>query len=130
MPDIWVYDYAVLRIVPRADRGEFVNAGVIVSCAANDWLQARVRLDPARVSALDPAADLDAIGRALDAIPRICAGGDEAGPLGGLPARRRFHWLVAPRSAAIQVSPVHTGRCDDLDAVLATLMRRLVDPPG
>ena len=129
MPPI-SYDYAVIRVVPRVDRGEFVNAGVIVSCPSPGYLKARVRLDTDRVRMLDPGADLDAIAEALDAIPRICDGGEAAGPIGRLPLRKRFHWLVAPRSASIQCSPVHTGRCDDLDGALDRLIRTLVDRPA
>ena len=128
MPDPCWYDYAIVRVVPRIDRGEFVNAGVILSCAQPAWLKARVRLDAARVLGLDPAADLEAIGRALEAIPRVCEGGDAAGPVGRLPVRKRFHWLVAPRSAVIQMSPVHTGCGVDLDAALDRLVSMLVDP--
>jgi hypothetical protein len=124
------YDYAVVRVVPRVERGEFVNAGVIVSCAAEKILRACIELDEARVLALDPQADLHAIRTGLAAIPIICAGGDAAGAIGKLSVRERFHWLVAPRSTAIQTSAVHTGRCDDLDAALAKLMDRMVRKPG
>jgi hypothetical protein len=130
VPALRTYDYAVLRVVPRVDRGEFVNAGVMLSCAAERWLKAAVRLDPARVRAIDPTADLETIGKALSAIERVCAGDAAAGEIGRLPARQRFHWLAAPRSTIIQTSPVHTGQCEDLDAALAALVRRLVDPPG
>lgn len=124
-----LYDYAIVRIVPRVERGEFVNAGVILSCASRRFLQARVALDEARLRALDPWADVEGLGAALQAIPRICAGGPGAGPLGALPLRERFHWLVAPRSTAIQTSPVHTGRCDDLDGAIERLFDRVVRPP-
>jgi hypothetical protein len=120
------YDYAIVRVVPRVERGEFVNAGVILSCAAEGFLQARIELDEARVLALDPQADLDAIRITLATIPAICAGGDKAGAIGKLSVRERFHWLVAPRSTAIQTSAVHTGRCDDLGAALDKLMDRMV----
>jgi hypothetical protein len=120
------YDYAVVRVVPRVERGEFVNAGVILSCAAEGFLQARIELDEARVLALDPHADLEAIRITLATIPAVCAGGDKAGAIGKLSVRERFHWLVAPRSTAIQTSAVHTGRCDDLEAALDKLMDRMV----
>jgi hypothetical protein len=125
---LW-YDYAVVRVVPRVERGEFVNAGVIVWCTAAKSLRARVHLDEARVRALDPAVDLAAIRCALDAIPVICAATPEAGPLKGMTPRQRFDWLVAPRSASIQTSPVHCGRADDLEAVLDHLFERLVSTP-
>ena len=123
------YDYAVVRVVPRVERGEFINAGVIVKCAALGFLQARIELDEARVRALDPAADLDAIRAALAAIPVICAGGPAAGALGALSLRERFDWLVAPRSATVQTSPVHVGRCEDPEATLEHLLQRMVRTP-
>ena len=123
------YDYAVVRVVPRVERGEFVNAGVIVKCAALGFLQARIELDEARVRALDPAADLDAIRAALAAIPVVCAGGPAAGALGALSLRERFDWLVAPRSATVQTSPVHVGRCEAPLATLAHLLQRMVRAP-
>ena len=126
MPDPCTYDYAIVRVVPHVERGEFVNAGVIVSCAPRGFLAARIELDEARVLALDPALDLEAIRAALAAIPAICAGGAAAGALGRLSPRERFDWLVAPRSTSIQTSPVHTGRCADLDAALEHLMARMV----
>ena len=124
------YDYAVVRVVPRVERGEFINAGVIVKCAAKGFLQARIELDEARVRALDPAADLDAIRAALAAIPVICAGGPAAGALGALSLRERFDWLVAPRSTSIQTSPVHTGRCDSPELQLEHLMQTMVRVPN
>ena len=123
------YDYAIVRVVPRVERGEFINAGVILSCASRRFLQARIELDEARLLALDPSVDLDAINAALAAIPRICEGGAAAGALGLLPVRERFHWLVAPRSASIQTSQVHTGRCDDLPLAMEQLLARMVRPP-
>lgn len=133
MPAPAWYDYAIVRVVPRVERGEFINAGVIVSCAASGYLQARIELDEARLFALDPGADVAGIRAGLAAIPMICAGGKAAGALGGLSIRERFHWLVAPRSTAIQTSPVHTGRCDSphpqLDVQLDRLMQTMVRPP-
>jgi hypothetical protein len=121
-----IYDYAVIRVVPRVERGEFVNVGVIVSCHASGYLDARIELDEARLLALDAGADVDAVRRTLAAIPAICAGGPDAGPIGRLSLRERFHWLVAPRSSSIQTSPVHTGRCDDLVAVTERLLDVMV----
>ncbi|MEO8924856.1 MAG: DUF3037 domain-containing protein [Caldimonas sp.] len=122
------YDYAIVRVVPRVERGEVVNVGVIVSCDANDALEARIELDETRVLALDPAADIAAIRAALGAIVAVCAGDAAAGPLGALSPRQRFHWLVAPRSAVIQTSPVHTGRAADCDGALAHLFQTMVKP--
>src|SRR5688572_25882681 len=110
------YDYAVVRVVPRVDRGEFVNAGVIVACARAGYLKAFIELDAPRLLALDPSADLPLIRAALATLPVVCEGGDRAGPVGRLSLRERFDWLVAPRSSSIQTSPVHSGRCDDLAA--------------
>jgi hypothetical protein len=124
------YDYAVLRVVPRVERGEFVNVGVLLSCAAQHYLKAAIEVDAARLRALAPTLDLATVGDGLDAIRRVCEGGAAAGALGRLSARERFHWLVAPRSGVIQTSPVHTGRCDDLDGTLARLMQRMVRPPA
>ncbi len=130
-PNAATYDYAVLRVVPRVDRGEFINAGVIVFCSAYGYLKAGIALDEARLQALDPAADLPALRGALAAVQAVCAGGAQAGALGRLSARERFDWLVAPRSASVQTSPVHSGHCrGSLDATLEHLLRRLVHVPG
>ena len=129
MPALQTYDYAIVRVVPRVERGEFVNAGVIVSCASKGFLEARIELDDARLLALDPNADLDAIKANLATIPAICKGGDDAGPIGRLSVRERFHWLVAPRSTVIQTSAVHMGRCDDLQGALEHLLDKMVRRP-
>ena len=129
MPERCPFDYAVVRVVPRVERGEFVNAGVIVSCPSKNYLKARVELDAERLAALDPRADRETVERHLAAIPLICEGGAGAGPIGLLPQRARFHWLVAPRSTIIQTSPVHTGFCEDGDRVLERLFDQMVRPP-
>ena len=129
MPDLCTYDYAIVRVVPHVERGEFVNAGVILACATEGFLKARVELDAARLLTLDPAVDLQAIQAALLAMPAICAGGEGAGPIGRLSVRQRFDWLVAPRSTSIQVSPVHTGRCTDLDTAMERLMEKMIRRP-
>ena len=117
------YDYAVIRVVPRVERQEFVNAGVILWCQEQDALEARVELDVARLHTLDATVDLDAVRRHLASIEIICAGGSDAGPIGKLSKRERFDWLVAPRSTIIQTSAVHSGRCTDV----ASTMERLLD---
>ena len=129
MPELCPFDYAVVRVVPRVERGEFVNAGVIVSCPGRDYLRARVELDPERLAALDPGFDRETVERHLAAIQRICEGGARGGPIGLLPQRARFHWLVAPRSTIIQTSPVHTGFCEDGDLILEHLFRTMVSRP-
>jgi Protein of unknown function (DUF3037) len=122
------FDYAVIRVVPRVDRDEFINAGVILYCRAVDFLAARTALDPARLAALFPAAsaDLEAIESALAVFPRICAGDPTAGPIARMRLAERFHWLVAPRSTIVQVSPVHSGLCADPAAMLDHLVDKMV----
>jgi hypothetical protein len=126
--DRCTYDYAIVRVVPRVDRGEFVNVGAIVSSDGEGFLAARFAVDETRLRSLDPDVDLAAVRTALDAIGAVCAGGEAAGPIGKLTLRERFHWLVAPRSTIIQTSAVHTGRCDDLDGALERLLDRMVRP--
>jgi Protein of unknown function (DUF3037) len=123
------FDYAILRVVPRVEREEFVNAGVILFCLQRDFLGASVGLDTARLLALWPAADAALLRQHLEAVPRICAGDPGAGPIARMSLRERFHWLVAPRSTMIQVSPVHSGLCDDPERALAELFRRMVSVP-
>ncbi len=120
------YDYAIVRVVPRVERGEFVNAGIILSCDIERVLEACIELDEDALLALDAHVDLDLVRSTLAAIPAICAGGAAAGAIGRMTARERFHWLVAPRSTVVQTSPVHTGRCADLHAVLEHLMSTAV----
>ena len=129
MPDHSTYDYAVIRVVPRVEREEFVNVGVVVSCPDRDFLEARIELDPARIAALDATLDIESIRAHLATIPLICRGGEAAGPIGRLTPRERFHWLIAPRSAVIQVSPAHTGRCENPEALLARLVETMVRAP-
>jgi hypothetical protein len=129
VPDHSTYDYAVIRVVPRVEREEFVNVGVVVSCPDRDFLEARIELDPARIAALDATLDIESIRAHLATIPLICRGGDAAGPIGRLTPRERFHWLIAPRSAVIQVSPAHTGRCENPEALLARLVETMVRAP-
>lgn len=124
------FDYAVIRVVPRVERGEFVNAGVILFCSSAAYLDARIALDHERLKALDPTIDCAVVDAYLDAIPKICAGGGGAGSIGELPQRARFHWLVAPRSTIIQTSPVHSGLHHDLDRALGQLFEKLVRPPS
>jgi hypothetical protein len=124
--DLRTYDYAIVRVVPRVERGEFVNAGIILSCDVERVLQARIELDEAALMALDAGVDLELVRSTLATIPAICAGGVDAGTIGKLSARERFHWLVSPKSTIVQTSPVHTGRCTDLYAALEHLMNRMI----
>lgn len=120
------YSYAVLRVVPRVERDEFINAGVIIFSQEMRFLGARVALDKERLLALAPEADLATIQRHLAAVPRICAGDPTAGPIAALPQKDRFHWLTAPRSTTIQVSPIRTGLSSQPEEVLEHLTRQLV----
>lgn len=129
MRDLVTYDYAIVRVVPKVERAEFVNVGVIVSCPARDLLLARIELDERRLMALDPTLDLESVQTHLAAIPTICSGGEQAGPIGQLSQRERFHWLVAPRSTVIQMSPTHTGSARDLEAVVERLLETMVRRP-
>ncbi len=129
MPATCSFDYAVVRVVPRVEREEFVNAGVILFCRERDYLGAYVELDRERVRALWPDADLPLIDEHLQAIPRICAGGEGSGPIGRLSRPERFHWLVAPRSTVIQLSPVHVGLCEDPERALDELVERMIRAP-
>ena len=130
MPAEYTYDYAIVRIVPRVERGERINAGVILSCPDADFLDARIELDEGRLRALDPAVDMEALRAALATIPVVCRGGPGAGPIGELPQRGRFRWLVSPRSTIVQMSAVHTGRTTDPAACLDRLVAKIVRPPA
>jgi hypothetical protein len=126
VPGEQTYDYAIIRVVPRVERGETINVGVILSCPSLDFLEARIELDPSRLLAIDPSADVEATRANLEMIPRVCRGGPDAGAIGELPQRSRFHWLVSPRSTIIQLSPVHTGRTSDPGKALERLMETMV----
>ena len=130
MPAEYTYDYAIVRVVPRVDRGERINVGVILSCVETDFLDARIEVDDGVLLAVDPALDLAAVRANLDVIPAICRGGAAAGPIGLLPSRGRFRWLVSPRSTIIQPSAVHTGKTSDPAARLEHLMDRVVRRPA
>ena len=127
MRDQFRYDYAVIRVVPKVEREEFINAGVILSCPERSFLEAQIKLNESRLLALDPSLDLEMVKTHLATIPKICRGGADAGPIGQLTQRQRFYWLVAPRSTIIQTSPVHTGRCSDPAAALRRLVATMVE---
>lgn len=128
MPAAASFDYAILRVVPRVERQEFINAAVVVFCLEKRYLDARVHLDPVRLTALWPDAEIEVIRDHLNAIPRICAGDPTAGSIARLSQRERFHWLISPRSTIIQPSPVHTGVCDEMDQLLDRLARQFLLP--
>ncbi|MFI7125642.1 DUF3037 domain-containing protein [Nonomuraea sp. NPDC050153] len=119
-----VYEYAVIRVIPRVERGELINAGVLLYCQPRGYLCARVELDAARLRALDPNADIDEVRRALSAYELAC--GERPGPLAEEPLGGRFRWLTAPRSTIVQTGPVHAGLTADPDTELARLFDKLV----
>jgi Protein of unknown function (DUF3037) len=129
MPALSSFDYAIVRVMPRVERGEIVNAGVILFCLERDFLQARVEVNEPRLRALWPEIDMELVRLHLEAIPKICAGNPDAGPIARLSLRERFHWLVAPRSTMIQVSPVHAGLCDSPERALDELFCQMVQLP-
>ena len=120
------FDYAVIRVVPRVDREEFINAGVILFCKEQRFLRARVALSPERVRALWPESHINLIQQHLLAFTRICDANPDAGPIAQLPQAERFHWLVSPRSTTVQVSAVHSGLCQDPESTLDRLFEQLV----
>ena len=123
------FSYAVYRVVPRVERGERINVGVILFSRPLDFLAVRTALDEERLAALWPDTDAAAVRIHLDALERIARGDGDAGPIAELDTTARFHWLVAPSSTIIQPSAVHTGVCDDPAAELARLFDELVTPP-
>jgi hypothetical protein len=120
------FDYAILRVVPQVEREEFINVGVLLLCRPRAFLGGRFKLDVARLRTLAPTADVDAVQAHLDATRRLVEGSPDAGPLGRMSPAERFHWLTHPRSTTIQVSPVHSGLCDNPQAALDDLFARLV----
>jgi len=124
--DRHVYEYALLRVVPRIERGECVNAGVLVYCRAKSFVAARTPLAEARRLGLAAGADLPGVRSALRAVEGVCAGGAAAGQAAGDDAGRRFRWLIAPRSTVVQPGPVHTGLTADPAAEVERLLDLLV----
>ncbi|MER0240461.1 DUF3037 domain-containing protein [Streptomyces sp. 796.1] len=121
-----VFEYALLRVVPRMERGESINAGIVLYCHARSLVAARTHLDEDRLRALDPTADVAGVRAALGAVEGVCHGGVEAGQAAGDAAGRRFRWLVAPRSTVVQPGPVHTGLTTDAEAEVERLLDLLV----
>jgi hypothetical protein len=120
------FDYAILRVVPRVEREEFMNAGIVVFCLEKDYLAAQIRLNCERLKALWPEADTALVTNHLEAVRRICEGDVAAGAIAQLSLRERFHWLVSPRSTIIQTSPVHTGVCTETDDLLGRLEKQFL----
>lgn len=130
MPRRDVFQYAVVRIVPRVERGEQLNVGVILLCRPRRFLGAAIELDENRLRAFAPELDPATVRPHLDAIERVAAGDPAAGPIARLDPAERFHWLVSPASTIIQPSEVHTGLCEDPVAELEDLVAKLVRPAG
>ncbi|MFD9790160.1 DUF3037 domain-containing protein [Streptomyces sp. NPDC059070] len=126
MNDRNVFEYALLRVVPRVERGEFFNAGVVLYCRAESFVVARTHLDETKLAALDPRADVVGVRAALRAVEGVCSGGPAAGQAAGDDAGRRFRWLIAPRSTVVQPGPVHTGLTRDPAAEAERLLDVLV----
>lgn len=118
-----IFEYGIIRYVPRVERQEFINVGILFSCHAERLLCSRYDLNRERLQTFFESADLDLLETHLGCMQAVCQG---QGPLGGLPLRERFHWLAAPRSTIIQVSPVHSGFCQDLEQALEDLLEKMV----
>jgi hypothetical protein len=123
VPELSSYDYALIRVVPRAEREEFINAGVILFCPEQQFLDVRLHMDEGRLRALWPEIDMDLVRRHLEAFPKVCSGDPAGGPIAQLTQSERFHWLAAPRSTVIQISPVHSGLCESPERTLEQLFR-------
>lgn len=126
MPAAASFDYALMRLVPRVERQEFINAGVVVYCPERQFLGARIRLNRERLVALWPEVDVALVEQHLEAIERICAGDPAAGAIARMSQRERFHWLTSPRSTIVQPSPVHTGVCHETVGLLDRLEKQFL----
>jgi Protein of unknown function (DUF3037) len=125
---VW-YSYAIVRVVPRVERGEFLNVGVVLFSRELDFLEARFAVAAERLRSLAPSIDLTSVDRHLKTFANIAEGKDEGGPIAALPKPERFHWLVAPRSTIIQTSEVHVGRGESAEDALNQLLNELVRVP-
>jgi hypothetical protein len=126
MPDKQVFEYAIIRVVPRVEREEFLNVGVIVFVKAKGFLGMQYEMDLSRLSALFPETDLREVASQLETFNKICRGDLSGGPIATLDAPSRFRWLTAKRSTIIQCSAVHPGLCDHADQTLARLFHEMV----
>ena len=120
------FDYAIIRVVPRVEREEFLNVGAVVFCRTKKYLAAKVEIDEKRLLAFYPEIDVEMIRSHLEMIPKICEGGDAAGPIGQLSQSERFNWIVAPKSTMVQCSPVHSGVCAEPANQLDRLVEEMV----
>lgn len=121
-----LFEYAVIRIMPRVERGEFINVGVILYCASKKFLQLKYEIQSEKINTLCSECDLDEIKSYLDIFQRICQGDKNAGPIAILPAPERFRWLTATRSTIVQTSRVHPGLCNEPEEMLSDLFKKLV----
>jgi hypothetical protein len=126
MQEPWLYEYAVIRVVPRVEREEFLNVGVIVYCARSKFLQVQYALNPEKLAALAPHLDAAEVEQHLQALQRISHGDPAAGPIARLPVAERFRWLTATRSTVVQTSKVHSGFCSKLPEELQRLFALMV----
>jgi hypothetical protein len=126
MQEKYLFEYAVLRIVPKVEREEFLNVGVVVYCPQQKFLQVRFHLDGERIKAFACELDIPEIGQYLQAFEKICAGTKDSGPIGKLTVADRFRWLTATRSTVVQTSKTHTGLCNDVKETLDRLYAQLV----
>lgn len=126
MQDQFIYEYAVIRVVPRVEKEEFLNAGIILSCPEKDFLEAKIKLDETRLKSFDPEIDIEMIKSHLSTIPDICEGGYSAGGLAKLNKRERFRWLTSPKSTIIQISSVHSGYCKEPAEEISHLLEKMV----
>jgi hypothetical protein len=121
-----LFEYAIVRIVPRVEREEFLNAGIVLYCPAQEFLRIAYEVNEARLRTLNASASVAEIEEQLRAFEQVCAGGEQAGAIGKLPPGERFRWLTAPRSTMVQTSPVHTGLCSNAQETLERLVATLV----
>jgi len=126
MQENQLFEYAVIRVVPKVEREEFVNVGVVLLCSKQKFLQAHIQLNEARLAVLCPEVDRRILAEHIHSLERICEGGPDSGPIGLLPLAERFRWLTAARSTMVQTSPVHPGLCNDPQQMLLHLFEQLV----
>ena len=126
MQEKYLFEYAVLRVVPKVEREEFLNVGVVLYCPQQKFLAVKFHLDAERLKAFACELDIPEIGQYLSAFEKICAGSKDSGPIGKLAVADRFRWLTATRSTVVQTSKTHSGLCDDLAATLERLYKQLV----
>jgi len=126
MQEKHLFEYAIIRVVPRVEREEFLNVGVIIYCADQNFLQIKFELNKERLVAFSNELDIEELEKRLFAFDQICKGAEEGGPIGKLPVASRFRWLTATRSTVVQTSPVHPGLCSDAGETLEKLYTELV----